>query len=159
MGEAAYSKGLDALKAKDYKGAVRDFELVVNSIDQSDDLYSRAASYLGLARVLTNDDSGLLMCRDAASNEKTYGDVFLNAACAEWHSNQRKRAIDTVNKGLEIDAKHSQLKQVILMLDTRKRSPIGFLDRNHVINRVLGRVSRRKSAEITVHTLIILSRV
>ena len=159
MDEEAYSNGLDALKAKDYKGAVRDFELVVNSIDESDEFYSRAASYLGLARVLTEDDSGLLMCRDAASNEKSYGDVFLNAACAEWHSNQRKRAIDTIHKGLEIDAKHSQLKQVIAMLDTRKRSAIGFLDRNHVFNRVLGRLSRRKGTEITVHTLIILSRV
>jgi hypothetical protein len=159
MDAEAFSKGLYALEAKDYRGAVRDFEIVVKGIDEQDDEYHRVSSYLGLARVLTNDDSGLLMCRDAAGNEKTNGDVFLNAACAEWHSNQRKRAIDAAYKGLTIDPKHPKLKQVISMLDSRKRNVIGFLDRNHIINRLLGRLVRRQSTEITVHTLIILSRV
>lgn len=159
MDAEVFAKGMSALESKDYDSAVRDFGTALNSIDKRDDQYNRVASYLGLARVLINDDSGLLMCRDAASNEKTNGDVFLNAACAEWRSNQRKRAIDVVYKGLKIDPKHSKLKQVLIMLDTRKRNAITFLDRNHIINRLLGRFSRRKSAEITVHTLIILSRV
>ena len=159
MDEDAFKNGLNALEAKDYNGALRDFELVSNSIDKHHDQYNRIESFLGLARVLTNNDSGLLMCRDAAGHEKIYGDVFLNAACAEWHSNQRKRAIDTVYKGLEIDPKHQKLKQVLMMLDSRKRNVVRFLDRNHIINRLLGRLFRRKSPELTVHTLIILSRV
>lgn len=159
MDAEIFANGLSALEAQDYRGAVRDFEAALGSVDEHDDQYNRVASFLGLARVLVNDDSGLLMCRDAASNEKTYGDVFLNTACAEWHSNQRKRAIDVVRKGLKIDSGHKQLKQILLMLDTRKRSIVGFLDRNHVINRMLGRFFRRKNSELTVHTLIILSRV
>ena len=159
MDEEVFANGLSSLEAKDYNSAVRDFESALKSIDGHNDQYNRVASYLGLARVLINDDSGLLMCRDAAGNEKTNGDVFLNLACAEWHSNQRKRAIDAVRKGLQIDSKHRKLKQVLLMLDARKRSVISFLGRNHFINKSLGRFSRRKSPEITVHTLIIQSRV
>ena len=154
MDAEEFSKGLNALESEDYKGAVRDFELVAKSIDKHDDQYNRVASYLGLSRVLINDDSGLLMCRDAAGNEKTFGDVFLNTACAEWHSNQRKRAIDTVYKGLVVDSGHQQLKKVVAMLDSRKSSVINFLDRNHVLNRLLGRLLRRQSAPITVHTLL-----
>ena len=159
MDEEVFANGLSSLEAKDYNSAARDFESALKSIDGHNGQYNRVASYLGLARVLINDDSGLLMCRDAAGNEKTNGDVFLNVACAEWHSNQRKRAIDAVHKGLQIDPKHQKLKQALLMLDARKRSVIGFLDRNHFINRLLGRFSRGKSPEITVHALIILSRV
>lgn len=154
MDAEAFSNGLDALKAKDYKGALRDFETVVNGVDQHHDQYNRVASYLGLARVLTDDDSGLLMCRDAASNETTYGDVFLNAACAEWHSNQRKRAIDAVYKGLKIDSGHPQLNKVVAMLDSRKHRVVNFLDRNHIINKLLGRLLRRQSMELTVHALL-----
>lgn len=154
MDAEAFADGLDALKAKDYKGAVRDFEVAVNSTDEHDDQYNRVESYLGLVRVLTDDDSGLLMCRDAASNEKTYGDVFLNTACAEWHSHQRKRAIDAVYKGLKIDSGHPQLNKVIVILDSRKRSVINFLDRDHIINKLLGRLFRRPVSTITVHTLL-----
>lgn len=154
MDAEAFSNGLDALKTRDYKGAVRDFEVVFKNIDEHDDQYNRIASYLGLSRVLTNDDSGLLMCRDAASNEKTLGDVFLNAACAEWHSSQRKRAIDAVYKGLKIDIDHPQLNKAVSILDSRKHSVIDFLDRNHILNKLLGRLCRRESAEITVHALL-----
>lgn len=154
MDAEAFANGLDALKVKDYKGAARDFDVVVKSVDVHDKQYNRVESYLGLARVLTNDDSGLLMCRDAAGNEKVHGDVFLNAACAEWHSNQRKRAIDVVYKGLKIDSGHPQLNKVAALLDSRKRSVIGFLGRNHILNRWLGRLLRRKNIEITVHTLL-----
>ena len=159
MDAKTFSDGLSALETKDYDGAARDFDIVVKSLDENHDQYNCAVSYLGLARVLTNNDSGLLLCRDAASNEKKYGDVFLNMACAEWHSQQRKRAIDAVRKGLKIDPKHQQLKQILLMLDTRKRNAISFLDRNHILNRILGRLVRKKTPEPTVHALIILNRV
>lgn len=154
MGASAFENGLDAMQAQDYKGAVRDFEEFFKEIDEHDDQYNRVESYLGLARVLTDDDSGLLMCRDAASDEAVYGDVFLNMACAEWHSNQRKRAIDAINKGLEIDSGHQQLNKVSAMLDGRKRNIIHFLDRDHFLNKFLGRFLRKKSPEITVHTLL-----
>ena len=159
MDESVFANGLSALGAKDYDGAARDFDTVLNSIDMQDAQYNRVASYLGLARSLLGDDSGLLLCRDAASNETVSGDVFLNIACAEWHAGQRKRAIDAIHRGLEIAPDHQKLHLVLLLMDSRKRAAISFLDRDHILNRFLGRFLRRKSREMTVHTLIVASRV
>lgn len=153
----AFERGLDALYAQDYKGAAREFDDALNTEDGKEsqsDQYGRFSSYLGLAKVLNGDDSGLLTCRDAASSETTYGDVFLNVACAEWHSNNRKRAIDAIHKGVEIDPGHQQLNKAVSMLDSRKSNPINFLDRNHFLNKALGRLLRKKPVVITVNTLL-----
>jgi len=157
MNIEAFDRGLDALLAQDYKGAARDFEDALRGGDgkeNQEDQYGRFSSYLGLARVLTDNDSGLLMCRDAAGSETTYGDVFLNVACAEWYSNNRKRAIEAIHKGLEVDPGHQQLNKVIAMLDSRKKNPINSLSRDHVVNKFLGRLLRKHPVEITVHTLL-----
>jgi len=154
MNTAVFENGLDAMKLQDYKGAARDFEEVLSGIDEHHVQYNRVESFLGLALVLTDDDSGLLMCRDASTGETSDGDVFLNLACAEWHSENRKRAIDAIYKGLSIDPGHQRLKQVVSKLDSRKRSVINFLVRDHPINKILGRILRRESEELTVHTLL-----
>lgn len=154
MNTVVFENGLDAMRAQDYKGAVRDFEKAVNSIDEHHVQYNRIASYLGLARVLINDESGLLLCRDAASNEMANGDIFLNMACAEWHCENRKRAIDAINKGLDIEPDHHQLQQVMSKFDSRKRSIINFLARDHPFNRILGRILRSGSEKLTVHALL-----
>ena len=154
MNTAAFEKGLNAMKAQDYKGAVRDFADALASIDKHHEQYNGVASCLGSTRVLIGEDRGLLMCRDAASNEPKNGDVYLNMACAEWHSNNRKRAIDAIYKGREVDPDHHQLQQVMVKLDSRKSNVINFLARHHPVNKILGRVFRRQSGELTVHALL-----
>ena len=154
MDKATFENALAAMKVQDYPAAVRDFEVTLNSIDEHHESYNLVESYLGLAKVLTNDDSGLLMCRDAFSDETDDGDVYLNVACAEWHSGHRKRAIDAINKGLAIQQDHKRLQAVVAMLEERKRCVINFLVRDHPINKILGRLLRRQSQELTVHALL-----
>ena len=89
MNEEAYNNGRDALKAGDYKGAVRDFEEALKSIEEHDEQYNNVLASLGLTQVLTSNRNGLLLCRDAASSEVLDGDVFLYLACAEWHCSNR----------------------------------------------------------------------
>ena len=154
MNIKAYNNGRDALKSQDYKGAVRDFEEVLKSVEEHDEQYNNVLASVGLSQVLTANRNGLLLCRDAASSEVLDGDVFLYLACAEWHCENRKRAIDALSHGCKIDNEHTQLSNAIAMLDIRKRSVFKGLDRTHVINRTLGKLLRRGSGEITVHSLL-----
>jgi hypothetical protein len=154
MNIKAYNNGRDALKSKDYKGAARDFEEALKSIKEHDDQYNNVLASVGLSQVLTANRNGLLLCRDAASSEVLDGDVFLYLACAEWHSENRKRAIDALDHGCKIDNEHEQLKRAIALLDVRKRSVFKGLSRTHMLNRTLGKLLRRGSGEITVHSLL-----
>jgi hypothetical protein len=154
MNTELFDKGCEAFKAQDYKAAERSFKELMKSIDEHHVFYNRVASYLGLAQVLISDLNGLLLCRDAASSETTDGDVFLNLACAEWHAENRKRAIDAVIRGREIDASHDQLVRACMLLDSRQRNVFPFLTRQHFLNRIAGRMMRRAQGEITVHSLL-----
>ena len=154
MDTQAYINAKDALEAQDYKAAERAFKLVLDSMNEHDEQYSSVQSYYGLSQVLNANKNGLLLCRDAASNEVFNGDVFLNLACAEWHSYNRKRAIDAIRHGIKIDAEHKQLNHACAKLDCRKRCCFGFLPRGHRLNRLFGRLFRRPVPMLTVHSLL-----
>lgn len=154
MDVEAFEKGYSALEAKDYKAAERGFSKAMKSINENHDRYNRLASFLGLAQVLTANRNGLLLCRDAASSEALEGDVFLNLACAEWHAENRERAVDAIIRGRKIDADHEQLVKACMLLDSRRRVFFPFLEREHLLNQLLGRIMRRPQVEITVHHLM-----
>lgn len=154
MNSDVFEQGRDALKASDYKAAVRDFQQALDSIDEHHEHYNRVVSYLGLSQVLASNRNGLLLCRDAASSEVLHGRVFLNLTCAEWHYGNRRRAIDAVQRGLKIDSAHAQLRHAAALLDTRKRSVFSFLPRSHKLNRLLGRFFRRPQQQLSVHGLL-----
>ena len=154
MDAQAYQNAKDALKAEDYKAAERAFKVVLDSIDESNEYHNNVQSYFGLAQVLNANNNGLLLCRDAASNEMFDGYVFLNLACAEWESGNRKRAIEAIRHGIKIDADHRQLNSACSKLGCRKRCCFSFLARSHKLNRLFGRLMRRSSQDVTVHSLL-----
>jgi hypothetical protein len=154
MNAEAYKKGQEALKAKDYKGAVRDFETVLKDMNDRHDQYNNVVSCLGLSQVLTSNRNGLLLCRDAASSENLDANVFLNLACSEWYCKNRKRSIDALRHGLKVDAENEQLKRALVLLDMRKKNLFGFLPRGHPLNRMLGRLLRRTGDELTIDRLL-----
>jgi hypothetical protein len=154
MNVEVYKKGREALKAGDYKGAVRDFDTVLKDMEDHQDKYNNVVSYLGLSQVLISNRNGLLLCRDAASSENQDGSVFLNLACAEWYCMNRKRAIDAIRLGCKIDSENAQLKRALTLLDVRKKSLLGFLPRDHSLNRILGRLFRRAGDELTIDRLL-----
>jgi tetratricopeptide (TPR) repeat protein len=154
MDVQAYQTAKEALKDKDYKAAERAFKKTLESIDESAKQYNSVLSGFGLSQVLNAEANGLLMCRDAASNEVFDGGVFLNLACAEWHSNNRKRAVDAVRRGVKIDPDHEQLNRACAKLDCRKKCCFSFLPRGHKLNRLFGRMRRRPGAMTTVDSLL-----
>lgn len=154
MDTLTYQNAKNALKVQDYKAAERAFRITLDSTDEHNELYSSVLSYFGLSQVLISQKNGLLLCRDAASNEVFEGDVFLNLACAEWHCNNRRRAVDAIRHGVKVDTDHEQLSRASAKLDRRKICCFGFLPRNHKLNNFFGRLRRRSSTPVTVHDLL-----
>jgi len=154
MDTQAYQNAKDLLKREDYKAAERSFKIAFDSIDEHDENYNTVLSYYGLAQVLISNKNGLLLCRDAASNEVFEGEVFLNLACAEWHCENRKRAIDAVRHGIKIDANNERLNHACAKLDCRRKCCFNFLPRSHKFNRLFGRLRRRPTPVLTVHSLL-----
>ena len=154
MNKLSYDNGHDSFLAEDYKAARREFAETLKSIDEHHECYYKVASYLGLAQVLNSDRNGLLLCRDAASSDARDADLHLNLACAEWHVNNRQRAVEAINRGREIDANHQQLVRAARLIDPRKRRILPFLARDHYLNRLLGRMMCRNGYELTVHQLL-----
>ena len=159
MDTQAWQNAKDALKAKDYKAAERAFKIAFDTSNECIGLsnngqYNKVQSYYGLAQVLNTNENGLLLCRDAASKEMFEGDVFLNLACAELESDNRKRAIDAIQHGLKVDANHVKLKRACSMLECRRKCCFGFLSREHKLNRFFGRLKRRSGQVVSVHNLL-----
>ena len=154
MDQESFDKGRESLKAQDYKAAEREFSEAFKSVDEHHLLYNKVASFLGLAQVMIADRNGLLLCRDAASSETQDADVFLNLACAEWHTANRERAVDAVMRGLKMDGGHQQLARAGMLLDSRRRNVIPFLPRDHFLNRTLGRMMRRNRRPVSVHSVL-----
>lgn len=154
MDEKAYQVAQDAMKDKDYKAAERALRTVLKSVDEHHERYNVLLSAYGLTQVLVNQSNGLLLCREAASNEVFDGEVFLNLACAEWHAGNRKRAIDAIRHGIKIDPDNRSLNRACAKLDCRRKCCFGFLPRGHRMNRLFGRLFRRPSVPHTVHSLL-----
>ena len=156
MDTQLYQEAHGLLKQVDYKAAMRAFKNVLDSTDEHHELYNLVLSSYGLSQVLSANKNGLLLCRDAASNEVFDGGVFLNLACAEWHSNNRKRAIEAIRHGIKIDADNERLNRACAKLDCRKKCSFSFLPRGHRMNRLFGRLFRKQGSAETAHTLLYL---
>ncbi len=154
MDQQSFDLAVDLMKVEDYPAARRAFAKLMSTTDEHDEQYNRLSSYLGLTQVLTGDNDGLLLCRDAASNELVDGQVYLNLACAEWHALNRRRSIDAIQRGIKIDADNQRLTTACAKFDCRKKCCFGFLSRGHRLNRLFGRLRRRPNENITVHSLL-----
>lgn len=134
--------GVGHLKDRSMPKAVRSFQKAYDAVDQSDVYHNKYASYSGLSRVLSGDITGLELCRKAARNEISDGDVYLNLARAEWYCKNRKLAVIVLKQGLRVDNRHPGLRLMREQLGIRQRSPLPFLPRSHPLNHALGKLMR-----------------
>jgi len=140
-----FVQGLDHLKEYSVPQALHDFQRAYDAAPNDDIYHNKYASFCGLARVLTGDRAGVELCRDAARLESTDGDVYLNLAYAELHMKSRKRSIKTLEKGLYVDCHHPGLNKLQKHLGTRSKQVISFISRDSLLNKTLGKFSRKKS--------------
>lgn len=138
-----FINGIELLEKGMISQANHCFEIAYEQVSYSDLHYSKYASFCGYSRVLSGDRGGLMLCREVVANEMYDADVYFNLAKSEWHFKNRKRTIESLLKGLEIDAAHPGIKGLCKTMSMRKRAVIGFLPRNNILNKAIGKLIRK----------------
>lgn len=97
-------------------------------------------SYLGygIALVEQRVHEGVKLCRHAIKVEFYQPDNYLNLARTLLLANDRRAAVDAVQRGLKIDPHHPQLVDLGRELGVRRAPVLPFLSRNNPLNRILG---------------------
>ena len=103
----AFINGLVYLEERSISQAINSFRQAYEGVAKDEANVMKYASYYGLARVLRGEEEGLSLCQYAARHEKKDGDVFLNLARAEYLYRNRKKAVDALMAGLQVDAQHT----------------------------------------------------
>jgi len=141
-----FIQGLADLKKYAIPQALDNFQRAYDAAPYGDIYHNKYASFCGVARVLNGDRAGIELCRDAVRQELIDGDVYLNLAYAEWHIKSRKRSVGVLKQGLMVDRRHPGLKKFQQHLGQRSRKMIFFVSRDHVLNKVLGKLVRKKES-------------
>lgn len=144
-----FQKGIEHFERDEIVAAAFGFELAYESVKRSDIINNKYASFCGLLRLLRGDHSGLILCRDAVRSEKRDADLFLNLARAEWFYRNRRKTVEAIFIGLDIDSNHLGLIKLHQELGVRKRKPLALLDRNNPLNVMFGRILRKNKLPIT----------
>ena len=97
----------------------------------------------GIAEYQGKREQGLQLCRRAVEMEFYQPESYYFLARAHLLLNDRRSAVDVVDRGLQIDATSDDLKRLKLQLGQRKAPVFRFLPRGHFINRWLGRLRHR----------------
>ena len=147
-----FLKGIKHFKRDELAAAAFGFELAYESVKRNDVINNKYASFCGLLRLLQGDHGGLILCRDAVRSEKNDANLFLNLARAEWFYRNRKKTVEAIFMGLDIDSNHPGLIKLHQELGVRKRKPLAILDRNNPLNVIFGRIIRKKKLPYTSFT-------
>lgn len=101
---------------------------------------ARYRSYYGLCLGLVERrfDHALELCRSAAKEEFFNPDLYRNLAGVYLSFGFKAEGIRFLRRGLMIDPANEVILADLRDLGVRRRPPLGFLPRGHVINRWLG---------------------
>lgn len=148
--QSDFQLGLAFLHKKQWKTAERHFRRADDRCSPEDQQANLYRSYHGLALVRCGHLSGLKLCRNAASLEKSRAVVFYNLALVEIRLNHRRSACEAIAAGLAIDPHDPSLLKMRNRLGVRRKPLLSFLKRDNPVNKWLGkatyRVKRRRSA-------------
>ena len=141
-----FLRGLARWRAGDYQGAAVCFRKAEGVADRRHRQRHRYASFHGLALVHLGDPGGLALCRGAAAADELDVVLLRNLTLAELRAGHRRRALAALQRGLAVDPREPELLRLRCSLGTRRRPVLGFLGRDHPLNRLLGRVTYRRRA-------------
>ena len=151
--DAQFRDGLLALQAGRFLDAAGKFETALllekaSGAKQPPMIY---LSYYGysLARAEERPSpESIRACETAARREFMSAELQLNLGRVYAMAGKVSRALAAFEKGLRLNPRHKALREERRRLDRRAQPPIGFLSRNHPLNRWLGKRMhpRRESA-------------
>ncbi|MBI3610403.1 MAG: tetratricopeptide repeat protein [Nitrospirae bacterium] len=105
-------------------------------------------SYFGLALALGENriQEAIAHCTRAIKKEFYHPGFYVNLARVYLKANRRSDAIKVLYKGLKIDSQDPVILSEIRKLGVRRKQIVGFLERGHPINKVIGVVTARLRA-------------
>jgi|HubBroStandDraft_6_1064221.scaffolds.fasta_scaffold58747_3 Flp pilus assembly protein TadD len=102
-------------------------------------------SFLGLsvARAERKWDQALEFCEIAVQLKRQEAQFRLNLAEVYQLAGRRVQAIDTLDAALELFSNDERLKRARSRVEKRRSPVLSFLDRDHILNRQLGKLRHR----------------
>jgi tetratricopeptide (TPR) repeat protein len=140
-------RGLEALREGNHLAAMAQFEALLRRTRQHPNHSDEAAalSYYGLALALhaPGRRDALGFCERAAQVEFFNPDLYLNLAHVCMMLGERRRAYDSIRRGLSLRPGHPGLQQALREVGYRRAPVLPFLTRSHPFNVLLGRWRHR----------------
>jgi hypothetical protein len=138
-----FLEGLKCFRSDDFEAALLFFRTADECAEMDDIYQSRYTSFHGLSRVYMGDSNGVKLCRKAAVGETRDAEVYYNLAMAEHRLGFRESSYMALCRGLKLDPGHNGLLRLQQQLVLReKHALIPGLKRNHLLNRLVGRLFR-----------------
>ena len=116
-----------------------------------EDLPSELLSYYGLCIALVENrvQEGMTFCRKAVSRDFLRSDFYLNLGRVYLKANQKTKALETFQRGLEMTEKNGDLMKELKKFGIRQKPALHFLPRGHFLNRYIGLLFQRANQKTT----------
>ncbi len=135
--------GIDLCRRGEWQRGVEILAMVADAKDAGAELPGLFYSYLGygIARFDRRRlREGLALCEHGVKREFYQPENYLNLARVYLIANQRRKAIDAVVAGRQVDRRHPDLARLHRELGVRRSPVLRFLHRDHFLNRLFGRL-------------------
>lgn len=147
--EDSFRKGVKALKNQfKQKEAMAFFEasLLLDSRAQKSSGQPRYRSYYGLCLSTTKGKmkEALKLCRKATKDEFYNYEVWFNLGKVEREAGNQHKAHKALVRALHLSPRKTEIREELESLGLRRTPMFSFLSRDHVLNRLMGRMTYRK---------------
>ena len=139
-----FREGIVCLADGDHDKALDAFALADHKTSNDDVNKNKYQSFHGLMLVYAGQSKGIELCRQASARECFDGDVFYNQARAELELEHRRQAVVALRRGLGFDKTHPDLLRLRQRLGIRRSLALPFLDRDNLLNKLLGKLSYQR---------------
>ena len=141
---AQIKHGIDLVDSGRLDEAAKHFNALSNAAQGLNPVVS---SFLGMLKAVRDNQlfQGLEICKKAVSQDADEPLCYMNLAKVYMAMNDRYHAVQMIQRGLK---RHTPTRDILYKyyqsIGIRKKPPIGFLDRNHPVNKVLGKLKAGK---------------
>jgi Flp pilus assembly protein TadD len=142
-------RGLRCCREGDWENGLKLLRKAARKDRKGGKLPSAFYSYLGYgsARFEGQRKDGLALCLHAIQVGREEPDNYLNLARLYLLTNDRRRAVAAIHRGLKLDSRHHPLLALRASLGYRRKPVIPFLSRESWINRFLGGRRHRRQLD------------
>ncbi len=138
-------RGIELCRQGDWQDGFYWLSLAADATVETSAVPSLFFAYLGygLARFQDEREEGIRLCRRAVELDMYQSENYFYLASTLLLAGDRRAAVDTIERGLQIDATHEGLAALKAEIGQRRRPVLPFLARRHFLNRWLGRLRHR----------------